>query len=50
MIINKSPVTKPEIKYSDYIKLLGYLSENCNDKDYHKAMTKLDKFKITVKD
>ncbi|WAW11552.1 hypothetical protein vBAcePPAc_0175 [Aeromonas phage vB_AceP_PAc] len=36
------------MKYSDYIKLIGYLSDNCNDKEYHKAMVKLDKFKIIV--
>ena len=39
-----------EEKYYDYIKLIDYLSENCTDKDYHKAMIKLDKFKIKIKD
>lgn len=48
MIIKKSPITQPEMKYSDYIKLLGYLSENCNDKDYHMAIVKLDKFHIVI--
>ncbi len=48
MIIKKSPVAQPEMKYSDYIKLLGYLSENCSDKDYHNAMVKLDKFHIVI--
>lgn len=46
MINRKSAYTKPKMNYSDYIKLIGYLSENCTDKDYHKAMAKLDKFKI----
>ena len=50
MINKRSGYTKPTIKYSDYIKLIGYLSANCTDKDYHKAMIKLDKFKIIVKD
>lgn len=46
MITKISNYTKPTMKYCDYIKLIGYLSANCNDKDYHKAMIKLDKFKI----
>lgn len=50
MINKRSGYTKPTMKYSDYIKLIGYLSANCTDKDYHKAMIKLDKFKIIVKD
>lgn len=50
MITIKSQYTKPEIKYSDYIKLIDYLSEICNDKEYHKAMIKLDKFNIVVED
>lgn len=48
MITRKSQYTKPEMKYSDYIKLIGYFSQNCNDKDYHSAMIKLDKFKIIM--
>ena len=48
MINRKSTYTKPTMNYSDYIKLIGYLSENCKDKDYHKAIIKLDKFKIIV--
>ena len=50
MINKRSGYTKPTMKYSDYIKLIGYLSANCTDKDYHKAMTKLDKFKIIGED
>lgn len=50
MINKRSGYTKQTMKYSDYIKLIGYLSANCTDKDYHKAIIKLDKFKIIVKD
>lgn len=50
MINKRAGYTKPTMRYSDYIKLICYLSENCTDKDYHKAMVKLDKFKIIVKD
>ncbi len=50
MITIKSQYTTPTMKYSDYIKLIGYLSENCTGKDYHKAIIKLDKFKIIVED
>lgn len=50
MISRKSTYIKPKMKYSDYIKLIGYLSANCTDKDYHKAMIKLDKFEIIIKD
>ena len=50
MINRKSTYKHCTMKYSDYIKLIGYLSENCTDKDYHKAMIKLDKFEIIVKD
>lgn len=50
MVNKRSGYTKPTMKYSDYIKLIGYLSENCTDKDYHKAMAKLYKFKIIVED
>lgn len=50
MIIRKSQYSRQEMKYSDYIKLIGYLSQNCNDKDYHSAMIKLDKFNIVVED
>ena len=50
MIDRKSTYTKPTIKYSDNTKLIDYLSENCTDKEYHKAMAKLDKFEIIVKD
>ena len=50
MVSKRSGYTKPTMKYSDYIKLIDYLSENCTDKDYHKAMVKLDNFKIIVKD
>lgn len=50
MINRKSTYNKPTMKYSNYIKLIGYLSANCTDKEYHKAMIKLDKFKIIVKD
>lgn len=46
MINRKSNYTKPAMKYSNYIKLLHYLSKMCNDKEYQKAMAKLDKFKI----
>lgn len=46
MISKNSKFKKNTIKYSDYIKLTGYLSNMCNDKEYHKAMIKLDKFKI----
>lgn len=48
MINRKSQYTKPKMNYSHYIKLIGYLSANCTDKDYHKAMIKLDKFKIDM--
>ena len=49
MMINKrSQYKRNTLKYSDYIKLIGYLSTNCTDKDYHKAIVKLDKFKIIV--
>lgn len=34
------------MKYPNYIKLLDYLSKICNDKEYQKAMVRLDKFKI----
>ena len=50
MVNKRSGYAKPTMKYPDYIKLIGYLSENCKDKDYHKAMVKLDNFKIIVKD
>ena len=50
MINKRSGYTKPTMKYSDYIKLIGYLSANCTDRDYHVAMIKLDKFKIIVED
>lgn len=50
MINRKSHYKQNTMKYCDYIKLIGYLSENCTDKDYHKAIIKLDKFKIIVKD
>ena len=50
MINKRSGYAKPTMSYSDYIKLIDYLSENCTDKDYHKAMVKLDKFKIIIKD
>ena len=50
MVNKRSGYAKPTMKYHNYIKLIGYLSENCTDKDYHKAMIKLDKFKIIVKD
>lgn len=50
MINRKSTYKHYTMKYSDYIKLIGYLSANCTDKDYHKAMIKLDKFKIIIKD
>ena len=50
-MINRKSIHKHcTMKYSDYIKLIGYLSANCTDKDYHKAMVKLDKFKIIVED
>ena len=48
MLTKKSHYKQNKIKYSEYIKLIDYLSENCTDKDYHKAMVKLDKFKIIV--
>ena len=50
MVSKRSGYAKPTMKYSDYIKLIDYLSENCTDKDYHKAIIKLDKFKIIVED
>lgn len=50
MITKISPYNKPTMKYSDYVKLLGYLFRNCNTKEYHKAMIKLDKFNIVVED
>ena len=50
MVNKRSGYTKPTMKYSDYLKLIGYLSANCTNKDYHKAMVKLDKFKIKIKD
>ena len=50
MLTKKSHYKQNKIKYSDYIKLIGYLSANCTDKDYHKSMIKLDKFKIIVED
>lgn len=46
MIIYKSNYKYCTMKYSNYIKLLDYLSQMCNDKEYHKAVSKLDKFKI----
>ena len=49
MVNNRSGYAKPTMKYHNYIKLIVYLSENCTDKDYHKAMIKLDNFKIIVK-
>ena len=48
MLNKRSGYAQPTMRYSDYIKLIGYLSENCTDKDYRKAMIKLDKFKIIV--
>ena len=48
MVNKRSGYAKPTMKYCDYIKLVCYLSENCTDKDYHKAMVKLDKFKINT--
>lgn len=50
MVNKRSGYTKPTMKYSNYIKLIGYLSANCTDKDYHKSMIKLDKFKIIAED
>ncbi len=51
MIVNNIKDRKEKtMSYSSYIKLIGYLSENCTDKDYHKAMIKLDKFNIKIKD
>jgi len=50
MINRKSTYIHNTMKYSDYIKLIGYLADNCTDKDYHKAKIKLDKFNIIVKD
>ena len=50
MINRKSTYKHCTMKYSNYIKFIGYLSANCTDKDYHKAMIKLDKFKIIVED
>ena len=46
MITYKSSYNKQKMKYSNYVKLLDYLSKICNDKEYQKAMIKLDKFKI----
>lgn len=46
MINRKSSYKQNTMKYSNYIKLLDYLSQMCNDKEYHKAVSKLDKFKI----
>lgn len=48
MIIYKSNYKQNTMKYSNYIKLLDYLSQMCNDKEYQKAMVKLDKFNIVV--
>lgn len=48
MIIHKSQYKHNTIKYSNYIKLLDYLSQMCNDKEYHKCMVKLDKFKVVM--
>lgn len=45
-MIKRSRYTKPTMKYSNYIKLLDYLSQMCNDKEYQKAMVKLNKFKV----
>lgn len=50
MINRKSTYTKLTMNYFNYIKLIGYLSANCTNKDYHKAMIKLDKFEIVVED
>ena len=50
MLTKKSHYKQNKIKYSAYIKLIDYLSKNCTDKDYHKAMIKIDKFKIIVED
>ena len=50
MINRKSTYTKPTMNYFNYIKLLEYLSKVCTDKEYHKAMVKLDKFEIIVED
>ena len=46
MINRKTQYKQNTMKYSNYIKLLDYLSKMCNDKEYQKAMVKLDKFKI----
>lgn len=46
MITRKSTYKHCTMKYSNYTKLLDYLSQMCNDKEYQKAMVKLDKFKI----
>ena len=46
MINRKTQYKHNTMKYSNYIKLLDYLSQMCNDKEYQKAMVKLDKFKI----
>ena len=50
MVNNRSGYAKPTMKYSDYIKLLDYLSQVCKDKEYHSAVSKLDKFKIIIED
>ena len=50
MITRRSRYKHCTMKYSNYIKLIDYLSANCTDKDYHKAMIKLDKFKIVIED
>lgn len=47
-ITYNNAVRQLEMKYSDYVKVCQYLYLNCNDKDYHTAMVKLDKFKITM--
>lgn len=48
MINRQSRYKQNTMKYSNYIKFLDYLSEMCNDKEYHNAISKLDKFKVVV--
>ena len=50
MLTKKSTYKHNTIKYSAYVNLIAYLADNCTDKEYHKAMIKLDNFKIIVKD
>lgn len=50
MINRKSSYKHCTMKYSNYIKLLDYLSKMCNDKEYQKAMLKLAAMQLSFKE